>query len=351
MGVSVAVVGASGYGGGELLRLLGGHPEFQVRTAVAQRQAGRRVGDVHPQLAGMGELPLVGLDDADLAAVDLVFLALPHGQSAAVADRLADGSEGGPRIIDLGADFRLGDADHWRRWYGSDHAGTWVYGLPELPGAREAVSGARRVANPGCYATAITLAYAPLLLGGLVEAGPGDPVLSVVAASGVSGAGRSATERLLGAEVMGDLSVYKTGRAHQHIPEIEQSLGRLGGGSPRLSMTPVLAPMPRGILAVCSAPAAPEVDQGALDDAMRSAYAGERFVSVLPADRWPRTSAVLGSNSVHLQAVVEEETRRLVVVATLDNLGKGAAGQAIQNANLMCGFDEATGLPVDGVAP
>jgi N-acetyl-gamma-glutamyl-phosphate reductase len=352
MGISVAVVGASGYAGGELLRLLSGHPEFRVTTAVAQRLAGRSVGDVHPQLASLADVPLRALAEADLDSADLVFLALPHGTSATVASTIG---EGGSRVVDLGADFRLAAAADWSRWYSGGHAGVWTYGLPELPGARPAIRDSTRVANPGCYATAITLALAPLMAAGLFDEGvSGTVTLSVVAASGVSGAGRSPTERLLGAETMSDLSVYKTGRAHQHIPEIEQALRSAmttNSAAPVVSMTPMLAPMPRGILAVCSGAAAPGVDTGSVTEVLRASYDDEPFVTVLPEGQTPRTSAVIGSNSVALQAFVEPDTDLVVVISAIDNLGKGAAGQAIQNANLMFGLDEAVGLPRDGVAP
>src|SRR4051812_44391334 len=238
MGIRVAVAGASGYAGGELLRLLAGHPEFDIVAATAHTQAGAPVTAVHPQLAGL-DLTLTGTDPAALAHADLVFLALPHGQSAAVAAQLP----AGVKVVDLGADFRLRDAGQWARYYGGAHAGTWTYGLPELPGQRRLIASSDRVANTGCYAATITLALAPLIAAGLAD--PADVV--VVASSGASGAGRNAKVNLLGSEVMGDLSPYKVG-AHQHVPEIKQATGATS-----LSMTPVLAPMPRGILATVTA--------------------------------------------------------------------------------------------------
>lgn len=346
MGVTAAVVGASGYAGGELLRLLAVHPQLTVEVAVANTKAGGLVTDVHPGLGSYAGLRLSSADEADLSRVQVVFLALPHGQSAAVAGGLPDEV----RVVDLGADFRLADARRWERFYGGAHAGSWVYGLPELPEARPAIERAGRVANPGCYATAITLGLAPLVAAGLIDL-DASPVLSVVAASGVSGAGRSASERLLGAETMGDLTAYKAGGAHQHIPEIEQTLQGLTDRPLQLSFTPVLAPMPRGILAVCSAQAASGGDTVAARAAVASAYDGEAFVRLLPEGAWPHTAAVLGSNSAHLQVVAEPDTGRLVAIVAIDNLGKGAAGQAVQNANLMLGFDERLGLPIDGVAP
>ena len=342
MGMTAAVVGASGYAGGELLRLLAAHPDLDVGAVAAASNAGRPLGELHPHLRGFADRLLCGPDDPSVGAADVVFLALPHGESARVAATLPDST----LVVDLGADFRLAEATDWARFYGGTHAGTWPYGLPELPGARATLARATRIANPGCYATAITLAYAPLLTAGVVE--PDD--LVVVASSGTSGAGRSVRPNLLGTEVMGDLSPYKVGGAHQHLAEIRQSLGRLGAPV-SMSFTPVLAPMPRGILATCTARLRPGADSSALLQVLHDAYDDEPFVHVLAEDEWPHTAATLGSNSCHLQAVADLDSGRAVVVAALDNLGKGAAGQALQNANLALGLPETTGVPVDGVAP
>ncbi|SCG17143.1 N-acetyl-gamma-glutamyl-phosphate reductase [Micromonospora echinofusca] len=333
MGIRVAIAGASGYAGGELIRLVAGHPEFELVAATAHSQAGHRLDVVHPQLAGL-DLILGETDAATLADADLVFLALPHGQSAALAAQLPPEV----RVVDLGADHRLADPYAWANYYGGTHAGPWTYGLPELPGQRELIAGATRVANTGCYAAAIILALAPLVAAG--AAAPADVV--VVAASGTSGAGKAAKPHLLGSEVMGDLSPYRVG-THQHVPEIKQATGATG-----LSLTPVLAPMPRGILATVTAVPARGVDPRAV---LAEAYADAPFVHVLPEGAWPHTAATLGSNSCHLQATVDVDSRRMIVLSTLDNLGKGAAGQAVQNANLMCGLPETTGLSVWGVAP
>ena len=333
MGIRVAVAGASGYAGGELLRLLAGHPEFELIAATAHTQAGQPVTAVHPQLAGL-DLVFAGTAPATLADADLVFLALPHGQSAALAAALPDSV----KVVDLGADHRLRDAAAWGRYYGGEHAGAWTYGLPELPGQRAEIAAATRVASTGCYAVATTLALAPLIAAGAVR--PDDVV--VVAASGTSGAGRAAKAHLLGSEVMGDLTPYKVG-AHQHVPEIKQATGATG-----LSFTPVLAPMPRGILATVTAVPTGDADPRAV---LAAAYADAPFVHVLPEGAWPHTAATAGSNSCHLQATVDVDSGRVIVVSAIDNLGKGAAGQAVQNANLMVGLPETTGLSVFGVAP
>jgi N-acetyl-gamma-glutamyl-phosphate reductase len=342
MGVRTAVVGASGYSGGELLRLIDAHPNLEVGALVAGGNAGRRLGELHPQLVTLADRVLLDASAPELADAELVFLALPHGATGSVVASLAADA----RIVDIGADYRLADAADWQRWYGGEHPGTWTYGLPELPGAREAIAGKLRVANPGCYATAVQLALAPLLVAGLVE--PLDIV--VVAGSGTSGAGRSATPELLATEVMGDLSAYKVGGSHRHIGEIRQSLRAVAGTDVTLSFTPMLVPMPRGILATCTARLMPGVDEASLRAAF-ACYDAEPFVTLLPAGQLPHTAATAGSNSAHLQVVADADPGRAVVLIALDNLGKGAAGQALQNANLMLDLPETTGLPINGVAP
>ena len=345
--ITAAVAGASGYAGGELLRLLAAHPAIEPTVLAAGGRAGESVGAVHPHLAQYAERPLVETSADALAGADVVFLALPHGESAALAAELPEGLP----IIDLGADFRLADAGQWERYYGGAHAGTWAYGLPELLTTagrqREVIRGATRIANPGCYPTSVALALAPVLAAGLADV---DDVV-IVAASGTSGAGRKPTDSLLATQVMGSMSAYKVGGAHQHTPEMEQSLSSAAGASVTLSFTPLLAPMPRGILATCTAPARPGVTSAEVREALVAAYADEPFVHVLPEGQWPQTSSVGGSNAVHLQCAVDEHAGRVVVVSAIDNLGKGAAGQALQNANLMLGLDEGAGLSVNGVAP
>jgi len=283
---------------------------------------------------------------ADLAAIgqaDVVFLALPHGQSAAIVAQLPEHV----LVVDLGADFRLRDPAQWVKFYGGNHAGTWTYGLPELPGARSRIAASRRIASPGCYATAITLALAPLYIAGLAE--PDDVV--VVAASGTTGAGRGLKPHLMASEVMGSLSPYKVGGTHQHTPEIEQALSDVAGQPVTMSFTPVLAPMPRGILATCTARPTQGVTTSDLRAAFEAAYLSEPFVHLLPEGEWPQTAATLGSNATHLQVALDEHAGRIIVVSALDNLTKGAAGQAIQNANLALGLDETTALPTIGVTP
>ncbi len=341
MGLSVAVAGASGYAGGELLRLLDAHPDLSVEVVAAASNAGELVTSVHPHLQQFSGRVFEPTDAARLAEADVVFLALPHGQSAAIAAQLPEHI----LVVDLGADFRLRDSAQWVKYYGGTHAGAWTYGLPELAGARNSIAGSKRIASPGCYATAITLALAPLYAAGLAE--PDDVV--VVAASGTTGAGRAMRPNLMASEVMGSLSPYKVGGTHQHTPEIEQALSDVAGQPVTMSFTPVLAPMPRGILATCTANAKQGVAMPDLNAAF-NVYANEPFVHVLADGEWPQTGATVGSNSAHLQVAFDEHAGRIVVVSALDNLTKGAAGQAIQNANIALGFDETSALPAAGVA-
>ena len=338
------MAGASGYAGGELLRLLSAHPGFVVGPLTAGGKQGLRVSDVHPQLGSLADRMFEPTTPQVLADADLVFLALPHGESASIVAELPTGI----RVVDLGADHRLVDPAKWRTYYGTGtHAGHWTYGMPELPGARAIITASDRVANPGCYATAVTLALAPLAHAGLVDL---DDVV-VVAASGTSGAGRKPTEGLLASQVMGSMSAYKAGGVHQHIPEIEQSLAMVSGKPVRLSFTPILAPMPRGIISTATARLAGSASRGSIMDCLADAYRTEPFVRLLPPGLWPQTSSVTGTNVALLQADVDEHSGRVIIVSALDNLGKGAAGQALQNANLMCGFEETLGLTSDGIAP
>jgi N-acetyl-gamma-glutamyl-phosphate reductase len=361
MGIQVAVAGASGYAGGELLRLLAGHPDLEIAAVTAGTSAGKPVTGVHPNLTGHPAFDgrdFQVTDASTLGEAELIFMALPHGESAALAEQLP-----GARIVDLSADFRLAGEAAWHRFYGDvRYAGRWAYGLPELPGAREKIRAARTVAAPGCYATTSILALAPILVAGLAQ--PADIV--IVAASGTSGAGRTPRPDLLASEVMGSMSAYKVGGRHRHTPEIEQALQeavdfhseRMGGDSPpvTISFTPVLAPMPRGILATCTARLTPGVTDGpdpdsALRGAFADAYEGEPFVHLLPANQWPVTGAVAGSNGAHVQVAADAHAGRAIVVAATDNLGKGAAGQAVQIANLMLGLPETAGLTTHGVVP
>ncbi|MCP9959642.1 N-acetyl-gamma-glutamyl-phosphate reductase [Streptomyces sudanensis] len=342
MTVRVAVAGASGYAGGELLRLLLAHPGVEIGALTGGSNAGRPLGELQPHLVPLADRVLEPTTADALAGHDVVFLALPHGRSAAVAERLGDEA----LVVDLGADFRLRDPADWERFYGSPHAGTWPYGLPELPGARAALEGARRVAVPGCYPTAVSLALFPAYAHGLAE-----PEAVVVAASGTSGAGRTPKAHLLGSEVMGSMSPYGVGGGHRHTPEMAQNLSAAAGRPVTVSFTPTLAPMSRGILATCSAGARPGTTPRDLRAAYEKAYADEPFVHLLPEGRWPATAAVRGSNTVQVQVAYDGAADRVIAISAVDNLTKGTAGGAVQSMNIALGLPEETGLPAVGVAP
>jgi N-acetyl-gamma-glutamyl-phosphate reductase len=323
-------------------RLLAGHPNLRLAGVHANSSAGRRLGELQPHLLPFADLEVQPSDAGSLKDYDVVVLALPHGESAAIAAQLPDDT----LVIDCGADHRLDDPVAWARWYGGEHSGPWPYGLPELPGQREKLADARRIAVPGCYPTSVTLALAPALAAGLIE-----PDVVVVAASGTSGAGKSAKPHLLGSEVMGSVSAYGVGGVHRHTPEMIQNLSQAAGAPVTVSFTPTLVPMSRGILATCSAKLMPGTDAAAARAAYEKAYADEPFVHLLPEGQWPTTAQVLGANTVALQIAVDADAGRLVVVAAVDNLTKGTGGAALQCANIALGLPETTGLPLVGVAP
>ena len=337
--MKTAIVGASGYAGTELLRLLLDHPNFEPTVITAHSNAGELISSVAPQLAKLGERRFEAFDLAKVNACELVFLALPHGESAVLIAQL----DPNLKIVDLGADFRLTSAEKWAQYYGGKHAGSWTYGLPELPGNRAVIAKSTRVANPGCYATSISLAIAPALA--LVDTSD----IVVVGASGTTGAGRSAKVNLLGSEVMGSLSSYKFGGVHQHTPEVEEALTHIVGSDVKISFTPILAPMPRGILSTVTAKLTASATTETMHALYTKAYAADEFVTVLPIGQMPKTNSVIGSNHVQLQVAVDAHTNRLIISAAIDNLGKGAAGQAIQNANLICGLPENAGLETLGL--
>ncbi|WP_086781005.1 N-acetyl-gamma-glutamyl-phosphate reductase [Crossiella equi] len=343
MTVRVAVAGASGYAGGEILRLLLAHPQVEIGALTASSSAGTRLGAHHAHLVPLADRVLVETTLEQLAGHDVVFLALPHGHSAEVANGV---DERQTVVIDCGADFRLTDPTAWRRWYGTEFAGTWPYGLPELPGHRERLRGATRIAVPGCYPTAASVALAPAFADNLVQ-----PDVVVVAASGTSGAGKAPKPNLIGSEVMGSASAYGVGGAHRHTPEIGQNLSAIAGEPVAVSFTPVLVPMPRGILSTCTAPLRPGVTAEQVRESYAKAYDAEPFIHLLPEGQWPATAATLGANAVHLQVTVDADAGRLVVVAAIDNLTKGTAGAAVQCMNLALGLPETTGLSTVGVAP
>lgn len=343
MTTRIAVAGCTGYAGGEILRLLLGRDDIEIGALTAKSSAGTRLGQHHQHLAPLFDRVVLDTTAENLAGHDVVFLALPHGTSAEVAAQLDDDT----LVIDSGADFRLESAQEWQRFYGTEHAGTWPYGLPELPGQRDALATTKRIAVPGCFPTTVTLALAPALQAGLVD---GHDVV-VVAPTGPSGAGKSLKPHLLGSELMGSASAYGVGGGHRHVPEMLQNFRKLGAPDPTLSFTPVLVPMSRGILATVTAPLVALTTTDAVRAAYAEAWADEPFVHLLPEGLWPQTQSVLGSNHVHMQVAVDEAAHRLVVVAALDNLAKGTAGGAIQSMNIALGLPETLGLTTLGVAP
>ena len=340
---TAAVAGASGYAGGEVLRLLLGHPDVEIGTVTAGSNAGETLGSLQPHLVPLADRVLEDTTVEALSGHDVVFLGLPHGQSARIAQALPEDTV----VIDCGADFRLTDEQDWATFYGGEHAGSWPYGLPELADHRAVIAASTRIAVPGCYPTVSTLSLAPAVAAGIIE-----PDVTVVAASGTSGAGKAAKPHLLGSEVMGSASAYGVGGTHRHTPEIGQNLRLLTDAEVRVSFTPLLVPMPRGILATASAPvAAAGLDADEAYAAYEKAYADEPFVHLLPRGQWPATKSVLGSNAVHVQVTVDEAADRLVAVAAVDNLAKGTGGAAVQCMNLALGLPEAAGLTTVGLAP
>lgn len=344
----VAVSGASGYAGGEILRLLAAHPDIEIATVTAHSNAGQPLIQHQPHLRSLRHLTLQETTPDVLAGHDVVFLALPHGQSGQYSDALADT----PLVIDAGADHRLESADGWDAFYGGIHHEPWTYGVPELPIAggrqRDRLVGATRIAAPGCNASTVSLSLAPGVAAGVID--PGD-IVSVLAV-GPSGAGKSLKTNLLAAEILGSANPYAVGGTHRHIPEIRQALTTAGATAEvRISFTPVIVPMARGILATSTAPIADGVTDAQIRDAWESHYAGEPFVQLLPAGEFPRTADVLGANTALLGLAIDRAANRVVVVAAVDNLVKGTAGAAIQSMNIALGIDESTALPIDGVAP
>lgn len=346
MVVRVAVAGASGYAGGEVLRLLLSHPEVEIGALTGNSNAGQLFGGLQPHLVPLAGRTLEATTPEVLAGRgrrhDVVFLALPHGQSAAVAAELGEDV----LVIDMGADHRLKDSADWDAFYGAPHAGTWPYGLPELPGGRAALEGAKRIAVPGCFPTAVTLALFPAYAGQLAE-----PEAVIVAATGTSGAGKALKPHLLGSEVMGSVSPYGVGGGHRHTPEMVQNLSPIAGQKVSVSFTPTLVPMSRGILATCSAKALPGTTADAVRAAYEKAYADEPFVHLLPEGQWPATSSVHGSNAVQIQVAYDGSAQRIIAISAIDNLTKGTAGGAVQSMNIALGLPEELGLSTIGVAP
>lgn len=350
MTYTVAVSGASGYAGGEILRLLAAHPDIEIRTVTAHSNAGQPLIQHQPHLRSLAHLTLRDTTPEILAGHDIVFLALPHGQSGQYTDALG----GVPLVIDAGADHRLTSKDSWDAFYGGEFHEPWAYGVPELlvngVKQRENLAGATRIAAPGCNASTVSLSLAPGVAAGVID--PGD-IVSVLAV-GPSGAGKSLKTNLLGSEILGTANPYAVGGTHRHIPEIRQALAAASGADAdgiRISFTPVLVPMSRGILATSTAPIVEGVTDAQIREAWENAYAGETFVQLLPEGQFPRTADVLGANTALIGLAIDRAANRVTVVTAVDNLVKGTAGAAIQSMNIALGLPEDRALSVNGVAP
>ncbi|MDR6865424.1 N-acetyl-gamma-glutamyl-phosphate reductase [Microbacterium resistens] len=350
MTYSVAVSGASGYAGGEILRLLAGHPDIEIRTVTAHSNAGQPLVEHQPHLRSLAHLTLQDTTAEVLAGHDVVVLALPHGQSGQYTEALADA----PLVIDAGADHRLSSREAWDAFYGGAFHDPWTYGVPELTSngvkLRESLRTATRIAAPGCNASTVSLSLAPGVAAGVID--PSD-IVSVLAV-GPSGAGKSLRTNLLASEILGSAAPYAVGGTHRHIPEIRQALAAAAGSDGsgiRISFTPVLVPMARGILATSTAPIVPGVSDAEIRAAWEQAYGDETFVQLLPEGQFPRTADVLGANTALLGLAIDRAANRVTVVAATDNLVKGTAGAAVQSMNIALGLPEETALTTNGVAP
>lgn len=348
MTFKVAVAGASGYVGGELLRLIAQHPDLEVATVTAGENAGQPLSSFQPHIARYSQLVLKETSFDSLAGHDVVFLALPHGKSAEIASKLPQET----LVIDCGADYRLQSASEWEKYYGGSHAGTWPYGMPELTLAqggklRGHLRSTKRIAIPGCNVSAVTLAVAPALTAGLIS--PVDLVATL--SVGTSGAGRSSKAELSASEMAGNARAYSVAGSHRHIPEILQNVSLASGEKGTISFTPVLVPISRGIIAIVNAVPTKSFSRESLSDTYQDAYGDEPFVRFMPSDKLPEVKSVVGSNATQVWAGFDERANRVVFVCVIDNLVKGTAGAAIQSMNLALGLAEPTGLSADGVAP
>jgi N-acetyl-gamma-glutamyl-phosphate reductase len=337
--MKIGLIGGSGYAGGELLRLLSAHPHFEAAAISAHSNAGEQITSIHPQLQSYAGRSFTSFAPADFSECELIFLALPHGESAKVIAQLPEGK----KIVDLGADYRLQSEKSWQKYYGGEYAGSWLYGLADLPGKSIEIAKSSKVANPGCYATSISLGVAPAAT--FTEVSD----IVVVAASGTTGAGRTAKINLIASEVAGSMTSYKFGGIHQHTPEIEETLSAISGGEVKVSFTPILAPMPRGILSTITLKLSKKIAISEVRDIYENYFSQSPFVHLLPEGQMPKTASVLGSNFAQIQVAIDEHTNRLIVSVAIDNLGKGAAAQAIHSANLMTGLDATAGLMGNGL--
>lgn len=343
----VAVAGASGYAGSEILRLLLAHPkvvsgELEIGALTGASTSGQSVAELMPHLVQLADRVIEPTDSKTLSGHDIVFLGLPHGHSAQIAAQL------GPEvlIIDCAADFRLKDPAAWASYYGNEHAGTWPYGIPEMPKQRQQLVNTKRVAVPGCFPTGATLAMLPAVAANLIVLD-----INFVSITGVSGGGKKASVGLLGSETMGSLKAYNTAGKHRHNPEILQNLQAFAHDEVTITFTPVLAPLSRGILTTATAPLLPGVSPVDVRQAFEEFYRNEPFVYLLPEGQQPQTQNVVGTNMCQLQVEVDSNANKLLVTTAIDNLTKGTAGAAVQCMNIALGFEETSGLTINGIAP
>lgn len=348
MAFSVAVAGASGNAGGELLRLIAKHPDLELKTVTASSMVGQKVSSVHSEAEQFADLVFVETEAELLAGHDVIFLALPHAKSAELANQL----KGEALQIDCAADFRLESEADWLKFYKTPFAGTWTYGMPELPihagkdKQRSLLAGTKRIAVPGCNVTAITFGLAPALSADLIES---DDIVSILTV-GTSGAGRGATEKLFELEPTGSANAYQVGGIHRHTPEIEQNLSKAAGKSVQISFTPVLSSLERGILAVNTAKLKAGATLQTVRDAFEKSYGDEFFIEVLPDGEFPSTADTIRNNKAVIGLAIDEHANRLVTICAIDNLVKGTAGAAIQSMNIALGLDETRGLTEIGAS-
>jgi N-acetyl-gamma-glutamyl-phosphate reductase len=350
MAFKVAIAGASGNVGGELLRLVAKHPQLELKTVTASSMVGQPISALHPHVPEFADIVFVDNTRENLAGHDVVFLALPHSKSAEVATWLADDEH--VLVLDCGADFRLESETDWQKFYGGEHAGTWTYGMPELVidpsmGAKQRtlLASTKRIAVPGCNVTAITLGLAPALAEGLIQK---DDIVSVLTV-GTSGAGRGATEKLFELEPTGSANAYQVGGIHRHTPEIEQNLSKSAGERIQISFTPVLASLERGILSVNTAKLKPEVTEVEIRSAYLKHYASETFIEVYEQGKFPSTADTIGANKALIGLAFDSHANRLVAICAIDNLVKGTGGAAIQSMNIALGLPETLGLESIGL--
>lgn len=332
--MDVIVFGASGYAGGQLLKILSKHPEFRLKHAFASSKSETKISDEHTFLTGVYEQNFETYQESKIGKNDILLFALPHGESGTLVKKHSDN-----QIVDLGADFRLKSSENWKNYYQGAFAGSWTYGLPEIMGQEKLIRQSHHVANPGCYATVINLSLAPFIHNRVIDLN----FISVVATSGTTGAGKKVNQKLLASEVMGSISNYKMQGQHQHIPEIQETLSSINNQDVKISFNPTLGPFSRGILSNTIFKANRQISMQNLFDMFEEYYKNKEFIKLIK-NRNVSTSEVVDSNMAKFNIFLDENTKQITIAGVIDNLIKGAAGQAIQNLNLMNDLNETQGL-------